>query len=103
VDARLGALTKLTIRIRTGSATTRATFDGFAKMPTPTMPPATTTTESKSPRLAAELRQQPTRRSAKAFALRSILVSSLRVFVPSWPAFSRFRGQLSVIVQKTLF
>ena len=38
-----------TSRIRTGSPTTRATFDGFAKMPTPTIPPATTTTESKSP------------------------------------------------------
>jgi hypothetical protein len=38
-----------TNRIRTGSDTTRATFDGFAKMPTPTMPPATTAAASSSP------------------------------------------------------
>src|SRR5471032_25694 len=38
-----------TRRIRTGSPTTRATFDGLAKIPTPTIPPATTTTESSSP------------------------------------------------------
>src|ERR1051325_7933467 len=38
-----------TSRMRTGSATTRATLDGFAKIPTPTMPPATTTTESRRP------------------------------------------------------
>src|SRR5258706_16388861 len=38
-----------TSRMSTGSLTTRATLDGFAKIPTPMMPPATTTTESKRP------------------------------------------------------
>ncbi len=38
-----------TKRISTGSATTRATFEGFAKMPTPTMPPATTADASSNP------------------------------------------------------
>ena len=36
-------------RISSGECSTRATFDGFAKMPTPMMPPATITTASSRP------------------------------------------------------
>src|SRR5262245_13234985 len=35
--------------MRNGSGTMRATLDGLAKMPTPTMPPATTITASNRP------------------------------------------------------
>src|SRR5512140_307035 len=52
-------------RISDGCASTRATFDGFAKIPTPMMPPATTTAASTSP----SSRRKPPPRSVIAARL----------------------------------